>query len=182
MLRRRRSIAAVIVVAALPLLTGCSQTGADPDRGATASAAALGSQEPLAVPAGVQMAVRLSGSLSSENAKVGDPWSGTVVTAVTIGSQEVIPANSTVRGVVTGVQPAARGTRAMLDLTIQDVAIDSTPRPLTAGIEAILAELPDAPGGSSPASAITPAQRGSEVVLASGSELVFSVQEPVPIR
>jgi hypothetical protein len=178
MLMHRRSFAALMVVALLPLLAGCGQR-ADSDRGATASAGMLADQTPLAVPAGVQLAVRLSTPLSSGTARVGDPWSGTVVTAVTIGDQEAIPANCRVQGVVTGAQPAGRGTRAMLDLAIREVTLEAAPRPLAAGIEAILAELPEAPGTGVPRGDIAPVEKGSEVVLEPGVELVFSVDHPI---
>ena len=186
---RRRFLAALLAAAALPLLSGCMDGTADAGRGATASAAALTDEaSPLTVPDGTQMAVRLDSNLSSESAQVGDPWSGTVVTGVTIGSQKVIPSGSAVRGIVTGAQPAARGTRAMLDLAIQEVSIAGAPRPLAAGTPAILADLPAAPATGEVAGATTampmgrqapsearPVGKGSPVVLESGAELVFVV-------
>lgn len=174
---RRTIMVALTAAAAFGLLAGCSAR--TDDRGAAASAAALSDRSsPYAIPTGTRMTVRLASALSSETAHAGDPWSGTTVAAVMVGRQEVIPAGSTVRGVVTGAHPAGTGTRAMLDLAIQDVSTGGEPRSLTAGIEAILAALPEA----RPGLVYSPAERGDPVVLDSGAELVFVVQQRVASR
>lgn len=178
---RNPSIAALTLAAALALVSGCTT---EADRGGTASAADLPSFD---VPAGVQLHVRLATNLSSETAQVGDPWSGTLASAVAVADREILPAGTTVRGAVTGAHPAGLGTRAMLDLTVQDVVIDGAPRPLTAGMDAILADLPAAPSGAGGGTATTlgsaserrpvPAAKGTEVALGAGDPLVFTVQE-----
>jgi len=181
-----RNPSVLIVAAALALAIGCTTKA---DRGATASAADLASA--FDVPAGVQLRVRLTSSLSSGTAQVGDPWSGTLAGAVMVGNHEILPAGSTVRGAVTGAHPAGLGTRAMLDLTIQDVLVEGAPRPLTAGTDAILADLPpaDTPTagervatGPAPERRLVAAPKGTEVGLGVGNALVFTVKEHTPSR
>jgi hypothetical protein len=187
---RRTSLAALVAAAALAGLTGC--TGGSADRGSTADAAALSEvATPFTVPAGTQIQVRLTSNLSSETAQVGDPWSGALAAALTVDEREIIPAGTPVRGVVTGAHPAGIGTRAMLDLAIQDVSIAGATHLLNAGTDAILADLPvmsnETPAGGSSAmtgtmaggtrNRVAPADKGVDVMLAAGSELVFTVKE-----
>lgn len=188
---RKTCLVALVAAAALAGLTGC--TGNSADRGSTADAAALSElTTPFTVPAGAQIKVRLTSNLSSETAQVGDPWSGTLAAALAVGEREIIPAGTPVRGAVTGAHPAGLGTRAMLDLAIQDVSIAGATHLLNAGSEAILADLPvtqgETPAGTLAAPAggtgnrVTPAEKGAEVVLAAGTELVFTVKERSAVR
>src|SRR5262245_3732019 len=183
------SLAALVAAAALAGLSGC--TGGSADRGSTADAAALSElTTPFTVPAGAQITVRLTSNLSSETAQVGDPWSGTLAAAITVGEREIIPAGTPVQGAVTGAHPAGLGTRAMLDLAIQDVSIAGATHLLHAGTDAILADLPVTQGGTPGRTAmggetgngVAPVEKGAEVVLASGTELVFTVKERSPVR
>jgi hypothetical protein len=156
----------LVAAAAFVLLTGHWE----PSEGGTPASAGA-----LTVPTGTRITVRLVSALSSETAHAGDPWSGTVAGAVKVGNREMIPAGSTVRGVVTGAHPAGVGTRAMLDLAIQDVSSGGAPRSLTAGIDALQAALPEA--RPVPSNTVAPAPKGSPVRLVSGAELVFVVAE-----
>ena len=120
-------------------------------------------------------------------------WSGTLVTALTVDGREIIPAGTTVQGAVTGAHPAGLGTRAMLDLAVSDLSIGSKTHVLMASTDAILADLPlhAAPpaAGRTPASMavgtaepVMPIDRGAEVVLDAGTEMVFTVRERAAIR
>src|SRR5262245_9102646 len=167
---RKTSLAALVAAAALAGLSGC--TGGSADRGSTADAAALSElATPFTVPAGAQIKVRLSSNLSSETAQVGDPWSGTLAAAITVGDREIIPAGAPVQGAVTGAHPAGLGTRAMLDLAIQDVSIAGATHLLNAGTDAILADLPVTQGGTPGRTAmggetgngVAPVEKGAEI-------------------
>ncbi len=134
----RTWMATLVTLVALLLVGGCMGGNAE-DEGATASADDLGATSAWGpVPAGTPLTIRLTSTLSSETARIGDEWSGTVVSPVRVGDREVIPAGSPVYGVVTGAHGAARGTRAMLDLEIRSVSIDGQPRSLAAGTEAVI--------------------------------------------
>lgn len=64
------------------------------------------------VPTDTVVRLRLEEKLSSKNAKVGDPFTSTVVTPVYARGVEVIPAGSTVTGSVTHVERAGRKSQA----------------------------------------------------------------------
>src|SRR5262245_16648577 len=178
---RRTSLVALVAAAAIAALSGCSGGGAD--RGATADASGLaGLATPFTVPAGAQLKVRLTSNLSSEVAQVGDPWSGTLAAGLTVAQHEILPAGSPVHGAVTGAHPAAFGTRAMLDLTIQDITIAGATHMLNAGAEAILADLPGPRDAGQSYDRQPPVAKGGEVILPPGTELVFTVKERAPLR
>jgi hypothetical protein len=64
----------------------------------------------IALPSGTQLVVRLTNTLSTKGSEEGDPWAGKVAEPIFAGGQEVVPANSTVRGRVTFLKPAGRAT------------------------------------------------------------------------
>ena len=64
----------------------------------------------IALPAGTELVVKLTNTLSTKGSEEGDPWAGKVAEPIFSGGQEVVPANSTVRGRVTFVKPAGRAT------------------------------------------------------------------------
>lgn len=64
----------------------------------------------IALPSGTQLVVKLTNTLSTKGSEEGDPWAGKVEEPIFAGGDEVVPANSTVRGHVTFVQPAGRAT------------------------------------------------------------------------
>lgn len=188
----KTALGLIVVAIAFAVLTSCSS--GDADRGSTASAAALSElSTPFTVPAGAQLKVRLKSNLSSETAQVGDPWSGTLVTALAIDGREILPAGSVVQGAVTGAHPAGLGTRAMLDLAVSDLSTGGTSHTLIASTEAILADLPrqgEAPATGRTSASMTagasdrvmPISKGAEVALDAGTEMVFTVRERSTIR
>ena len=75
------------------------------------AALALWAEEPdIPLPAGTQLVVRLTNTLSTKGSEEGDPWAGKVAEPIFAGGGEVVPADSTVRGHVTFVKPAGRAT------------------------------------------------------------------------
>jgi hypothetical protein len=73
------------------------------------------------VPGGTPIKIGVDVALNTETSNPGDPWSGTVKEAVTIGSYAPFPAGSTVHGVVAAVKPAEKGSRAFFVLRITSI-------------------------------------------------------------
>jgi hypothetical protein len=136
-------VAGIALLIALGSLRGCRK---DSDPGATADAG--GSSGPFAarpsMPAGTSFDVRITSGITSETAHVGDAWTGVVVNPVTVGSRVVVPAGSSVQGVVTGAQEARRGSRAMLDLTVQQVDMEGGRQGVNAVTDPVIAGSPRA--------------------------------------
>jgi hypothetical protein len=64
----------------------------------------------IALPSGTQLVVKLTNALSSKSSEEGDPWVGKVAEPIFASGQEVVPADSRVRGHVTFVKPPGRAT------------------------------------------------------------------------
>jgi hypothetical protein len=96
----------------------------------------------LGLAAGTQVAVSLHTSLSSKTAYAGQSWSGVVTEPVYRNGREVIPAGSTVRGVVSVARPAERGSRATLQLALRSVAVNGRSYSLRGSSEAVTAGSP----------------------------------------
>jgi len=76
------------------------------------------------VPTDTVIRLRLDEKLSSKNAKVGHPFTSTVVTPVYARGVEVIPAGSTVTGSVTHVERAGRKSQAgSINVTFKSVEL-----------------------------------------------------------
>ena len=135
-------LAALVAIVALPSLIGCQQGEGD---GAIASADGSNRTAPrFSVPSGTHLTVRLTSTVSSETARVGDAWSGLVVNPVRADGREVIPAGTEVRGTVTGALEAKRGSRAMLDVAVEEVVVQGHAMPLIAVTEPVIAGSPRA--------------------------------------
>ena len=72
---------------------------------------------------------------------------------------------------------------------LEDVSIAGAAHELNAGTDAILADLPSSTSSrattamaGAPSDRVTPAEKGAEVVLGSGAELVFTVRERAPVQ
>jgi len=96
----------------------------------------------LGLAAGTPVAVSLHTSLSSKTAYAGQSWSGVVTEPVYRGGREVIPAGSTVRGVVSVARPAERGSRATLQLALRSVSVNGRSYSLRGSSEAVTAGSP----------------------------------------
>ncbi len=136
-----------------------------------------------AIQAGTPLTVRLASGVSSETARVGDPWTGSVVTTVTIGSREAIRAGSPVHGVVTAVHVAERGPRAILDSAVVGIDIEGEPVDVKAITEPVVAGTPRALGDGARVAGMATPPKGDAVVLEPGALMTFTVSEPfVPRR
>lgn len=73
------------------------------------------------VPAGTALKIAVDVALNTETSNAGDPWSGTIKEAVTVGSAAPFPAGSVVHGVVAAVKPAEKGSRAFFVLRVTSI-------------------------------------------------------------
>src|SRR5919106_1772238 len=117
-MKRFRTIAGVLALAAC---VGCADTMGDnpptttPDQpvGTTGTStstepAQVSSSDPGVVPVGQQMDVRLQSALSSATATAEQRFEATTAVDLMQGDSVLIPAGSTVRGVVRSVDPAGK--------------------------------------------------------------------------
>jgi hypothetical protein len=152
--------------------------------------------------------VTLGSGLSSENASVGDAWTGSVV-----NGRDGIPAGSAVSGTVSTVRSARKGDRAMLDLKLTSITLGGRSYPMHGGTEAIIAGstrarnlgaiaataaggalVGTAVGGSGKgtligaivgggaATGVVAGSKGFQVVLKSGTPLTFTTSQAVAVR
>jgi hypothetical protein len=85
------------------------------------------------IPAGQELDVRLGTTLSSKTAKVEQRFEATTVADVTQNGTVLIPAGSTVRGVVSAVDPADRLHRAgSLTLSFDEINVRGRTHPMRA--------------------------------------------------
>jgi hypothetical protein len=162
------------------------------------------------LPVGASMTVRLDETLSSETARRGDWWQGTVANAVIVDGKEAIPKGAIVEGVVVATEEAQRGSRAKLELGVRAIrvgdhktSLHASSQPVIAGSPrarnlgaiaggaaagAILGEvIDDKPGtgavvGGVIAGGAVAASKGYQVVLENGTVLKFVVNENVAVR
>ena len=88
---------------------------------------------------GTGIKVKVTTHITSETAQPGDTWTGTVQEPVTAGDRIVIPAGSTVTGVVTGAKAAEKGSRAVLVLAVKSVDVNGTAHPVSATTDSLIA-------------------------------------------
>ena len=162
----------------------------------------------VTVPSGTSLDVTLGTSLSSEDASVGDAWTGSV-----LNGRDGIPAGSVVSGTVSAVKAAKKGERAMLDLALSSITIGDHRYPVHGSTEAIIAgstrarnlgaiaasaaggaligkavsgtgkgTLIGAIVGGGAATGVVAASDGYQVVLKSGTPLTFTTSEAVAVR
>jgi hypothetical protein len=91
------------------------------------------------LPPGTSLDVTLGTPLTSETARVGDRWTGTIRNATVVQGREIVPAGSSVSGTVAAVTPAHKGDRALLDLRLDSVTIDGRDHRVHGGMAAIVA-------------------------------------------
>ena len=199
------------LAAALLLLAGCNEVATD------AQAAPRGFNSPTptrthTLPSGTRFDVVLGSDLSSETAGVGDGWHGTVQEAVATENGGMISAGSEVDGVVTGVIPAKRGLRAMLDLGVRHISVNGHNEAVNASTESVIAGSPRARNlgaiagsaaagaligsqvgdgrnktvgallGGGVATAVVAGSKGYQVRLKTGTVMSFTVNQTVAMR
>ena len=193
-------------LAATVVLSGCrNDQQAAQDSGNNSANSSLAH---MTVPSGTSLEVTLGTGLSSESARVGDAWTGSV-----LNDRGGIPAGSVVRGTVTAVTAAQQGNRAMLDLALSSITIGDHRYPVHGGMEAITAGSPRARNlgaiagsaaagalvgravggsgkgaliggliGGGTATGVVSQTKGWQVVLKSGTPLTFTTSEAVAVR
>ena len=168
------------------------------------------SNEPRGVTlaAGTPIEVTVRSAISSETANVGDSWTGEVKDNIIVGNTVVVPAGSTVTGVVNTVESAQRGSRASLDLAVRSISINGTSHAISAGTEPIVAgstrarNLGAVAGGAAAGALIGRAvgggkgtliggaaagagvakSKGYQVVLKEGTPMTFTVSQAVTVN
>lgn len=91
------------------------------------------------VPGGTAIKVGIDVALNTETANAGDPWSGTIKEAVTIGSAAPFPAGSVVHGVVAAVKPAEKGSRAFFVLRVTSIESNGATHEIGATADSMIA-------------------------------------------
>ena len=162
----------------------------------------------VTIPSGTSLDVTLGTALSSESARIGDAWTGSV-----LNGRDGIPAGSVIRGTVRAVTAAQKGNRAMLDLALSSITIGDHRYPVHGSMAAITAGSPrsrnlgaigaataagaivgHAIGGSGrgtlvgalvgggAATGVVSQTKGWQVVLKSGTPLTFTTSEALAVR
>jgi len=129
------ALSALIAVTAL---SGCKsdETVAQND---TSSGTTTRHANEVTLPSGSMVDITLSTPLTSESAHVGSAWNGSIRNASMLEGRNLIPVGSSVSGTVSGVTPAKKGDRAMLDLVMTSVSIDGHDYPIHGNMESIVA-------------------------------------------
>ncbi len=95
---------------------------------ATAPAAPLAPEpQPLVVPAGTTLTVRLGESVGSKISSPGQSFSATLVSPVTVDGNTVIPAGASARGTVVDAKPLGRFKGgAILEVRLNSITVNGT--------------------------------------------------------
>jgi len=87
--------------------------------------------QPIVVPSGTSVTVRLAQSVGSKISQTGQSFSGTVTDPVSVGGTTAIPAGAKVSGAVTDAKPLGRfAGGASLSLRLTSVTIHGTDQPI----------------------------------------------------
>jgi len=123
---------------------GCRSAQQASQGGTAGNGSATAVVADLNLPSGTSIDVTLGTGLSSESASVGDAWTGVVANAIVLEGKTVAPAGSVVGGTVTGVRPARKGDRAMLDLGLTSFNVGDRNYRVHGITEAVIAGSPRA--------------------------------------
>lgn len=110
--------------------TGCStapvgESGEGEGAAGTAARVARPKPQPVTIPTGTELDVRLSTGLNSDDNKAGDAFEGSLDTPVTSGDKVVIPKGAPVKGKVTSAVESGRlKQRAELWVTLTEVFVN----------------------------------------------------------
>lgn len=111
---------------------------------APATAARRPAGPPVNVRWGTRLWVTFTDEISSETAKRGDSWSGTLRDSVVVDQHVAFPAGSVVHGTVVDVTPAQKGDRAVLGLEVTSIEAYDRSWAVSAKTDPLLAESPRA--------------------------------------
>jgi len=206
-------VSAAMLGAALWLLSSCNETGTAAQASNSSSHSSNRSVDVShSLMSGTNFNVALGSTISSESANVGDAWHGTMTEMVATENGGNIPAGSKVDGVVTGVTPAKRGSRAMLDLGVRSIQVDGRNVSVNASSQAVIAGSPRARNlgaiaggaaacaligkvvgdgknaavggliGGAAATGVVATSKGYQVVLPDGTVMGFTVDQTVAMR
>ena len=208
---RTTLISGALLTLALALSLGCSETTST-EAASSSSNRVTRSAPARSLTSGTILNVTLGSTINSETASVGDSWQGTLTDNVETQNGDMIAAGSNVRGVVTAVVPAKRGSRAMLDLSVRGITANGRDQALTANGEAVIAgstrarNLGAIAGGAAAgaligkavgdgkngavggliggvaATGVVAASKGYQVVLKPGTVMSFTVNQSVAMR
>jgi hypothetical protein len=108
-------------------------TSSAPTTTANTTPTEVGNSQYGVVPTGQELDVRLNTSLSSKNSQVEQRFETTTVADLTQNGRVLVPAGSTIRGVVSAVDPADRIHRAgSLTLSFDEASINGRTYPIRA--------------------------------------------------
>ena len=100
-------------------------------------ALAFGTGDSITIPAGTNLQVRLTTTLSTRATQNGDPWTGVVLEPIFSKGEEIVPTNSTVEGRVTYLKEPgrAKGVGEMRLVAETITTVDGTRWSIVAGLE-----------------------------------------------
>lgn len=203
-------IACVLMLGAIGLFNGCNES--DPNKTDSGSSGTAATASKPRVPSGTTIQVALNNEITSETAHAGDSWSGKVTDDVVANDKVVIPAGSSVSGVVVSSVEAKRGSRAMLDLAVRSISVNGRSQPVSAGAEEVIAGSPRARNlgaiaggaaagaligkavgdgkngavggliGGAAATGVVASSKGWQVVLKEGTVMNFTVIETISMK
>jgi hypothetical protein len=146
---RRSNWITILALIAVAAVFGCKSDqqvaqGSSTTSGSSSNSGYSTRVADMNLPSGTSIDVSLGTNLSSESASVGDAWTGTVAQAVVLNGRTVAPAGSVAGGTVTGVKPARKGDRAMLDLGLSSFTVGDRTYRVHGTTEAVIAGSPRA--------------------------------------
>jgi hypothetical protein len=110
------------------VFAGCAtgpvgEEGEESREGGTQARRAAPRPQPIVIPAGTELDVRLSTGLSSESNQAGDSFEGTLESPVVVGDRVAIPKGADVKGQVTSAVKSGRlKKRAELWVTLSEIS------------------------------------------------------------
>ena len=109
--------------------TAASSTPASPARKGTTQPAKAQAPQPVVIPSGTVLTVRLGEAVGSKISSAGQSFSATLADPVEVGGQTVIPAGASASGTVVDAKPLGRFKGgASLQLKLTSVTVNGTER------------------------------------------------------
>jgi hypothetical protein len=143
-MRRVHVILSSAALLAAVVFSGCSSGDPAAQAATKSGSGSVPYVASLTLPSGTVLDVTLNTSVSSENANVGDTWSGSIRNASIVDGKNVIPAGSSVAGTVLSVTSARKGDRAALDLVMNSVTVGDHTYKIHGTTDAVVAGSPRA--------------------------------------
>ncbi|MFQ5777103.1 MAG: hypothetical protein ACE5IP_03760 [Terriglobia bacterium] len=124
MKREKALLAGSLVLSLALLVTGCGGTASEEGEEGGGIFSSARKAEPLVLPAGTALDVRLTTGLNSKNNRAGDPFHATLEHPVVVGEKVVIPKGADIQGRVTRAVKSGRlKKRAELWVTLTEVTV-----------------------------------------------------------